>query len=254
MDLKGKLVWITGASSGIGRALALALASNGCNLVLTARDLTRLEALGKDLSDHPVAVSLAPGDVCDLARMEEIAAQSPDIDILIANAGDYRPSEIAQFCSDEYMKLLSVNFGGMLNCMEAVIPGMRKRSSGMICGVSSVVGYRGTPRAAAYGASKAAVTNFLESARFDLEQLGIKVCVISPGFVKTPLTDKNSFAMPFLVTPEYAANRIVTGIQREKLEIHFPWQFSWLCKLFRVIPFPLYNALLKRSSVVRKRD
>jgi len=254
MDLKNKLVWITGASSGIGRALALALASEGSHLVLTARDLTRLEDLRSGLAGYPVRVSLAAGDVCDLERMKEIEAQNPNIDVLIANAGDYRPSEIAQFCSDDYMRLLSVNFGGMLNCMEAVIPAMKERSSGMICGVSSVVGYRGTPRAAAYGASKAAMTNFLESARFDLEQLGIKVCVISPGFVKTPLTDKNSFTMPFLVTPEYAASRIVSGIQREKLEIHFPWQFSWLCKLFRVIPFPIYNALLKRSSVVKKRD
>jgi len=253
MELKHKKVWLTGASSGIGEALALALAEEGAEIVLTARSKERLLKLKERLSGNTPAISIAPGDVSDVLRMKEIAEKHGPFDVLLANAGNYIPSDTGgKFNSQEYLSLLSVNFGGLLYCMEGALPGMKKSGGGMICGVSSVVGYRGVPRAAAYGASKAAITYFLESARFDLEPLGIKVCVISPGFVKTPLTDKNTFTMPFRVSPEYAARKIIRGIKKEKLEIHFPWQFSWLSKFFRIIPFPLYHLIIKRSSLVRK--
>jgi len=252
MEIRNKLIWVTGASSGIGRAVCLKLASKGADLVITARDQDRLAALKEELLPLGVSVLLAPGDVCDLERMKSIANEHSAIDILIANAGDYVPSEIDCFNSGQYKSLMDVNYGGLLHCMEAVIPEMIKRGSGVICGVSSVVGYRGIPKAAAYGASKAAMSYFLESARFDLEPHGIKVTVISPGFVKTPLTDKNEFKMPFLVSPEFAANKIVTGIENERLEIHFPWQLSWICKFFRVLPYRLYHFLLSKSPLVKK--
>jgi short-subunit dehydrogenase len=251
MELKGKKVWLTGASSGIGKALAAALAKEGSDLFLTARDQNKLEQLKEQIQNPSSKIVIAAGDVCDHSRMQEIVSQFGPFDVLVANAGTYLSSEMSRFNASEYLKQLEVNFGGLLYCMESVLPGMIAKGSGLICGNSSVVGYRGSPKAAAYGASKAAMTNFLESARFDLAPMGIKVSIISPGFVKTPLTDKNRFRMPFLVSSEYAARKIIDGIKKEKLEIHFPWQFSWLCKFFRVIPFPFYNWLISRSPLVK---
>ena len=183
--------------------------------------------------------------------MREIASEIEQrfggIDILIANAGTHLFTKPESFDANEYMQLMSLNYGGTLNCIQAALPAMLKRGSGHIVGVASLAGYRGLPRAAAYGASKAAMINFLESLRFHTALSNVQVTIINPGFVKTPLTDKNDFHMPFLVAPERAARIMCDGIARRKDVVAFPIPFSWLIALMRVIPYALYKRLMVRA-------
>ena len=250
-SLKGQRVWLTGASMGIGHAVAIELASRGAILGLTARTAEPLEALRKQIDTRGGQAWIFPGDVTDAEQMKAIAAefraQAGPIDILIANAGTHVFTKPEAFDSKEYLSLMNLNFGGMLHCIEAVLPLMYERKSGHIVGVASLSGYRGLPRAAAYGASKAAAINFLEGLRFHLVRKGIDVTVVNPGFVRTPLTDKNDFHMPFLVEPDRAARIICDGIARRKLEIAFPIPFSWAIKMMRIIPLPIYNAIMSRA-------
>lgn len=249
--LADKRVWLTGASQGIGRSLAHELAARGARLALTARDEHRLKEVGEELKSVGGDFLLTPGDVTDAQRMREIASEIVrrfgGIDILIANAGTHVFTQPESFDAAEYMELMTLNYGGMLNCIEAALPGMLARSSGQIVGVASLAGYRGLPRAAAYGASKAAMINFLESLRFHTALANVQVTIINPGFVKTPLTDKNDFHMPFLIAPDRAARIMCDGIARRRDVIAFPIPFSWLISLLRVIPFPLYKRIMVRA-------
>ena len=253
-SLKGKVLWLTGASSGIGEAFARRVAKEQCRLVITARRAETLNALASDLS-RDCEVLAIPGDVTDLQQMisiaEQIAQQLSPVDVLVANAGTHIPTDVRRFDANEYDKLMQINFLGVLYCIEAVLPEMIERQSGHIVGVSSVAGYRGLPKAAAYGASKAALSHFLESLRFDLVEHNVDVSVVSPGFVKTPLTDKNEFEMPFLMEAEDAAESMVKGISAREMEVHFPKKFTYLLKLMRVIPYGLYHKFIV-SKVVEK--
>jgi short-subunit dehydrogenase len=168
------------------------------------------------------------------------------IDLVIPNAGTHIFTVPEDFNSQEYMSLMQVNFGGMLHCIEAVLPSMLMRGKGTIAPIASLAGYRGLPRAAAYGASKAAMIHFLESIRFHLKPRGLTICIVNPGFVKTPLTDKNDFRMPFLVDAPHAARIICDGIERGKREIAFPFPFNWVLKIARMLPDPLYELLVNR--------
>jgi len=252
--LAGKRIWLTGASTGIGRALALELASRGAVCGLTARTEESLRALQVEIEGRGGRGGRAivvPGDVTDAARMKAVAAELEEklggIDILIANAGTHLFTKPEQFDADEYLGLMNLNYGGMLRCIEAALPFMLKRGAGRIVGVSSLAGYRGVPRAAAYGASKAAAINFLESLRFHLARRKIGVTIVNPGFVRTPLTDKNDFHMPFLIDADRAARIICRGIERGKDEIAFPIPFSWIIKAMRIIPYPIYKMIMSRA-------
>ncbi len=251
-DFKGKRVWLTGASSGIGEALALELATRGAEVHLSARRADVLEALAGRIRSAGGAAFAVPCDVTDrektLAAAKSIAEAHGPIDIVVANAGTYVPSEPHErFDSDEYEAIMRLNYGGVLHAIEGVLPGMIARASGHVVGVSSLVGYRGLPRAAAYGASKAAVINFLESLRFHTMSRGVDVTIVNPGFVETPLTNKNDFEMPFLVPAARAARIIADGILRRRMEVHFPAPFSWTFKFMRILPYPLYHALIGRK-------
>jgi short-subunit dehydrogenase len=250
MKWRNKVVWLTGASSGIGEALVRRLAGTGCRLAITARRGEVLEALASECGKERVRAF--PGDVTDLERMKAVAAdiraQWGAVDVLITNAGTYLPTDPATFDSLEYDRIMKLNYSGSLYCIEAVLPEMLSRRRGLIVGVSSLVGYRGLPRSCSYGATKAALINFLEGLRFDLKRHGVGVTIVNPGFVRTPLTEKNDFAMPFIISAEDAADIIVEGIRRGKKEIHFPWQFSWLLKALRVIPYPLYELIVSRRT------
>jgi short-subunit dehydrogenase len=249
--LSGKRIWLTGASQGIGRAVAVELAAQGAVCALTSRDEKSLSELCDQIKSRGGKALGFPGDATDTDRMKaiagEIEAQLGGIDILIANAGTHVFTKPEQFDTKEYLKLMDLNYGGILRCIEAVLPAMLQRGSGHIVGMASLAGYRGLPTAGAYGASKAAVNNFLESLRFHLKRHHIPVTVINPGFVRTPLTDKNNFRMPFLVEPERAARIICSGIARQKDEIVFPFPFSWAIKLMRLLPGWLYNAIIFMS-------
>ena len=246
--LKNKTIWLTGASSGIGEALAKQLATIDCKLVISARRAEVLQELSDALSPCAAEVCVAPLDITEkqqlTSQFEQIIERVGPIDLLIANAGTHIPTQVEVFDSEQYDFLMQVNYSGALRCLELVLPSMIERRSGHIVGVSSVAGYRGLPRAAAYGASKAALTHFLESLRFDLIKHNVDVTIVNPGFVRTPLTDKNEFPMPFRIEASEAAEIILRGIEQVKKEVHFPWQFSWLMKCMRIIPFSWYHKII----------
>ena len=248
--IEGKVVWLTGASTGIGKHLAGKLMKEASALALTARSVDSLELLSKELTDFNKPVLCLPGDVTKPEEMLNVTKQVENrvgpIDVLIANAGTYVPTDIAKFDLEEYRYITEVNFVGVLNCVQAVLPSMLERQSGYLVAVASLAGYRGLPRAAAYGASKAALIHFFESMSFDLQPSGIDVTLVNPGFVRTPLTDKNTFDMPFLMDPEPAADFSFDGLQERRREIHFPWKFSLIMKLLRVLPYPLYQLIIKK--------
>lgn len=248
--LKDQRVWITGASMGIGRALALECARRGAVVALTARGREGLLDLQKTIESNHGRALVYPGDVTDEGRMRAIAEQIEKevgpIDILVANAGTHAFTKPESFNVDEYLSLMNLNYGGMLRCISAVLPGMLERRAGRIVGVASLAGFRGLPRAAAYGASKSAQINFLQSIRFHLARHGIGVTIVNPGFVRTPLTDRNDFEMPFLMEADDAARIIANGIARGKKEIAFPFIFSWTIRLMRIIPYPVYERIMNR--------
>jgi short-subunit dehydrogenase len=250
IDLTGKCVWLTGASSGIGEALAYELARRGAKVAITARRGEILEGLVATISAAGGKAYSFPGDVLNLEEMKRIVASIEDtvgpIDIAIPNAGTHLFTKPEQFDSAEYLSIMQLNFGGVLHCLEAVIPRMILRGKGYLAPVASLAGYRGLPRAAAYGASKSALIHFLESIRFHLQPKGITISIVNPGFVKTPLTDKNDFYMPFLISPEKAARIICNGIERGKRSIAFPVPFSWIVGLGKFLPAPVYEKIVNQ--------
>lgn len=256
IDLQSKRIWITGASLGIGRALALALTHRGSTLILTARNEDALQTLQSEIESKGGRALIKAGDVTSLDRMKAIAREVEEelggIDILIANAGTHLFTNHEAFDTAEYLNLMDINYGGTLRCMEAVLPGMLERESGRIVGVASLAGLRGLPKAAAYSASKGALINFLQSIRFHLALHHVGVTIINPGFVRTPLTDKNDFHMPFLIDADKAAVIICKGLEREKDEIAFPIPFSWTIQFMRVLPYPIYKWIMTR--VWRRMD
>lgn len=235
---------------GIGRAIAHELASRGAVMVLTARNEEALETVRNEVESRGGKAIIMSGDVTDLSRMKIIASEMESqlggIDILIANAGTHLPTRPEQFDTEEYLGLMDINYGGTLRCIEAVLPAMLDRKSGHIVGIASLAGMRGLPQAAAYCASKSAVISFFQSMRIHLQAHNIRTTTVNPGFVRTPLTDKNDFDMPFLIEPERAARVICNGIARRRKEISFPIPFSWTIRLLRIIPYPIYDWIMTR--------
>ncbi len=249
-SLANKIVWVTGASSGIGASLTAELCRRGARVAATSRNEEKLNALAKLLLERGCVLRTYPGDVGDLQRMKEIAStievEMGALDILVANAGSHLFTRPLEFDSGEYQRLMDLNYGGVLHCIEAVLPAMLRRRSGRICGVASLAGYRALPRAAAYGASKAALIHFLESVRYHLEREGIEVTIVNPGFVKTPLTDKNDFPMPFLIDSDNAARLIANGLEQGRREINFPATFAFILRIARILPYRIYDWIVMR--------
>ena len=247
-------VWLSGASSGIGEALARELAGRGASLALFARREERLVALRDELARSwpQVEVLVQPGDVRDRPRVraavEEAEKRFGGIDVLILNAGTGDPMSPGEFDAAVVERIVGVNFFGAIYGIEAALPGMLARSSGTIVGVSSIAGTRGYPGSGPYCASKAAFTTFLESLRLDLRKTGVKVITVAPGFIKTPLTDRNRFHMPFLQPADKAARKIIRGIEKGKREIHFPKALTSPLKILRCVPGPVYDFLRSRLA------
>lgn len=248
IHLKGKCVWLTGASSGIGEALAYELAQRGARVALTARRGELLEEMVSKIRQNRGEAWSFPGDVLDLEQMKNVVASIErdvgPIDVAIPNAGTHLFTQPEQFNSAEYLSIMRLNYGGVLHCLEAVIPRMLARGSGHLAPVASLAGYRGLPRAGAYGASKAALIHFMESIRFHLKPKGLTITVVNPGFVKTPLTDKNDFYMPFLISAEKSAKIICSGIERGKRTVAFPRLFSWIVASGKFLPAPVYEKIV----------
>jgi len=249
-EFRGRCVWLTGASSGIGESLALEMARRGARLALTARRAEVLESVVARIRASGGEAWSFPGDVTELEQVKTLVQRIETavgaIELAVPNAGTHIFTKPEEFNSREYLDLMNINFGGMLHCIEAVLPTMLARRRGYIAPVASLAGIRGLPRAAAYGASKAAMQHFLESIRFHLRRYQIVITVINPGFVKTPLTDKNDFKMPFLVSPEESARIVCDGLERCKREISYPWQMNILVKFGRILPAALYERIVDR--------
>jgi short-subunit dehydrogenase len=243
------LAWITGASTGIGAAVAAKLVQDGWTVVITARGADKLEALA---ARHPGRMIAAPGDVTDAAAMKalvaDVEAQSGrKIALAILNAGAWQEMGAGDFDFEAFRMQFEVNVIGTAACIDAVMKPMMARKAGQIAVVASVAGYRGLPRAVAYGATKAALIAMSESLRFDLAKAGVAMTVVNPGFVRTPMTDRNSFKMPFLLEPEDAAGRIVRGLATGRFEVAFPWQLVWPLKFIQILPSRLFFGLLSRG-------
>lgn len=249
MNFSGKVVWLTGASNGIGRSLAIELCRRGARVAMTARSRSTLIGLSGELQSSGFATGVYAGDVTDAEAMRAIAARIESemgpIDTLIANAGTYTPGNAATADTAEVLRQMDVNYGGTVRCIAAVMPAMLNRKRGTVVAVSSLAGYRGMPEAAAYSASKAAITAYLEGLRLDLKSAAIKVVLVSPGFVRTRLTDLNEFQMPFRLEPEAAAALICDGLERGRMEVAFPRSMHWTFSILRVLPHRVYDWVMQ---------
>ncbi len=248
-------VWITGASSGIGRALALRYAAAGSIVVASARNTDHLSLLAAEAARLHLPGSIVPlaVDVTDrqalAAAVAGIEPRHGPIRTAVLNAGTHKEVTAETFNSDTFEQLWRINVMGVVYGIEALLPRMMRRNGGQIAIVSSVAGYRGLKTASAYGASKAALINMAEALHADLEGYGIDVRLVCPGFVKTPLTDLNTFPMPFMVTAEVAAERIWQGLEKgTSFEITFPRRFAYILKLARMLPYSLYFRLARRAT------
>jgi NAD(P)-dependent dehydrogenase (short-subunit alcohol dehydrogenase family) len=257
MPLDGARVWVTGASSGIGEALVAALVRRGARVAVTARRTDLLAALAARHAGGRSPVLVAPADVTDPAAVaaaaKELESAWGGIDLAIFNAGGSvgRPpleTRDPRFVASEYTATMALNYFSVVYGIEAVLPGMLARGSGRIAAVASLGGYRPSMVALPYTASKAAVIHLMEGLRLQVSSRGIAVTVVSPGFVRTPLTARNSFKMPFLVEVDDAADRIVRGLERGKDEIIFPAPLAWAIKLLGLLPNRLYGRIITRAA------
>jgi NAD(P)-dependent dehydrogenase (short-subunit alcohol dehydrogenase family) len=246
-EWRGKRVWLVGASTGIGRALAEQLHALGATVIVSAR---KLEALKAFVLAHPGSIAL-PLDVTDRAAVRRAAgsalADGP-LDLVCYCAGHYQPMRATAIDLNELLRHHEVNTLGALHVLDAITPAMVARGQGHISLVSSVAGFRGLPQSLAYGPTKAALINLSETLYLDLHAHGLGVSVINPGFVETPLTAQNEFHMPALISPQQAAQAIVTGWARGEFDIHFPKRFTLVMKLLRLLPYRLYFAAVRRIT------
>jgi len=239
--------WVTGASAGIGRALTLALADRGWTVHATARNAEALAALA---AERPGRIVAQPGDVADAARMAEIVAaieaETP-LALAVLNAGVYLPMRAQEFDAGKVAQTFAINVVGAANGLDPVLKAMIARGKGQVALSASVAGYRGLPRAAAYSASKAALIAMAEALAFDLIDLGVRLSVINPGFVETEATSVNDFDMPFLMTTETAARRIVQGLEKPGFEIAFPTRFALILRTLGLLPNRVYFAVMRKA-------
>jgi NAD(P)-dependent dehydrogenase (short-subunit alcohol dehydrogenase family) len=285
MDWSNKVVLITGASSGIGRGLAVELARRGAKLGLLARAAAAKKAVGAAVggrrsTDQPISIVpspallevvkeieqrtntqggaraerivLLPADVRDATAVRAAANRLREefgkIDVLIANAGVGATTEATELDPEEVARLISVNVIGAVNSVAAVLPEMAARGSGQLVAISSLSAYRGLPKSAAYCASKASLSSFFESLRIDLIGSGVNVTIIHPGFIKTPLTAGRKADMPFLMELDFAVNKIIGAIEKKKKSYAFPWRLATIVRAGMIMPNFMYDWIARRNS------
>lgn len=250
-QLPWKRVWVTGAGKGIGRAISLAFCEAGVTVYASARSQSDLLNLQKACKSFKGEIICCPLDITDLASIEKLFTSWKSEQLLpeaaILNAGTHDPFSAHDFSAARCKNLLEVNLQGTINCLEPLLREYMALNRGHVAVMASVAGYSGLPTASAYGASKAALINLTEALKLDLKDTGIKVQLISPGFVRTPLTDKNTFTMPALMEPEEAAYRVIDGLLTSRFEITFPRRFTFILKFLRILPYSLYFKLVGYS-------
>ena len=243
-----KNIWITGASSGIGKALAIKFANEGWQVAASARR----ESLLKELSNQYTNIQSFPLDVTDSDKcksvFKDIIEKFENIEICVFGTGIHDPQSEKKFNLEKIKKIMEVNFFGTMNSINSVYDYFGQREVGQISIISSVAGYRGLPAAGAYCASKSALTSFAESLHFEMKRKNVRVSLISPGFIKTPMTDQNDFPMPMIKSPEFAADQIYNGlIKKSGFEIHFPKVFTFFMKFLRILPSGIYFKFLEKG-------
>ena len=246
-DWRGQRVWLMGASTGIGRALAEQLHGLGAQVIVSARQQAALQDF---VQQHPGSLAL-PLDVTDAAAVRsatEAALAGGPLDLVCYCAGHYKAMRATAIDLPDLLRHHEVNTVGALYLLDAVLPSLLARGRGHISLVSSVAGYRGLPQSLAYGPTKAALISLAETLYLDLQPHGLGVSVINPGFVETPLTANNNFHMPALISPAQAAQAIVQGWSRGEFEIHFPKRFTRVLRLLRLLPYRLYFAAVRRAT------
>ncbi len=250
-----KTIWITGASTGIGKALAIKFANNGWSVAASARR----EELLKDLNKANENIYPYPLDVTKIenckSTAELIIKDLGGIDICVFSTGMHDPKSEKKFNLEKIRKIMEVNYFGTMNSINSIYEYFSLRKNGHISIVSSVAGYRGLPAAGAYCASKSALISFAESLYFDMIRKNVKVSIICPGFIKTPMTDQNDFPMPMMKSAEYAADKIYLGILKKNgFEIHFPKTFTFLMKIIQILPNWLYFGAVNFGNKFMKTD
>lgn len=247
-DWNNQRVWVIGASSGIGAATASNLLKRGAKVCLSARNA---DALQKIATGHQDAL-VAPLDITDAVAVQrvrdEVLARWHGVDLILIVAGSYQKMRADDFDLTAAKQMVELNINGVLNCLAAILPTLLVQGHGGIGIVSSIAGLSGLPQALIYGPTKAALINLCESLYLDLHQRGIGVYLINPGFVATPLTAKNAFSMPALISAEQAAQQIVSGIERGEFHIHFPKRFTNFLRLLRLLPYRAYYYLIHKVT------
>ncbi len=242
-SLPWKTAWVTGASTGIGREIALQLAAAGVQVAASARSAEKLAALGGGILAIPLDVTDAAA--CR-AAVAEIESKLGPIELAVLGAGTYAPVALDNLDPAPFAQMMDTNYMGVVNCLSALAPGMIARGKGHLSWIASVAGYVGLPKAAAYGPTKAALINLGESLYPEMRLKGVQVSVINPGFVATPLTAQNDFEMPFLMQPADAARRSIAGLAAGRFEIAYPRRFVAILKSMRALPYPLFFRMITR--------
>ena len=243
MIYQGKCYWIIGASEGLGRALAQAMDAQGAVLVLSARSADRLQDVAQGLRQ----ASVLPMDVSDSASVAAAAAQLPPLDGVIYCVGLYDPMKAQDWRVPASVAMCEANFVGAVRVLGHVVPDFARRQAGHVVLIGSLGGFRGLPGAIGYGASKAALMHLAENMAADLGRSGVRVQLVNPGYIRTRLTEKNSFAMPQIMEPETAAAHVMRAMAGNRFQTSFPRPFSWLFILARFVPERLYYRIFGRK-------
>ena len=243
-----KVIWITGASSGIGRSLALKFANNGWMVAASARRENLLQELHNENENiHSFPLDVTNSEQCKTV-FDNIIKKFENIEICVFGTGIHDPKSEKYFNLVKIRKIMEVNYFGTMNSINSIYSYFNAKKSGQISIISSVAGYRGLPAAGAYCASKSALTSFTESLHFEMKRINVRVSLISPGFIKTPMTDQNDFPMPMIKSPEFAADQIYNGLIKNKgFEIHFPKAFTFMMKILRILPSSWYFILVEKG-------
>ncbi len=240
MNFSGKRYWLVGASEGLGRALAHELSALGAELVLSARDGGRLRALQAELPNKSYVEEL---DVRDTAAVEQAMKGAGHLDGVIYLAAVYWPTNSAEWQPDQVEAMIDINLTGAARVLGRIVPQFAAEDRGHIVIIGSLSGFRGLPGAIGYGASKSGLMHLAEDIHADLHRTNVKVQLINPGFIKSRLTEKNDFHMPFLMDAEAAGKQVVLAMRSKRFQTNFPRVFSWLFRAANFLPAGLYYRL-----------